>query len=176
LKVVVVITLTVCLWLLVCAIWDLKWREVPPALTLPPLFGALFWQAVKGNFALALFTILLFILADCPARSRGFANGLQAAIYFLGVATSPEPILAGFSMFAMLVIWLTWNLEKMGGADAQVLMALILYFGPVVVLPVAVAGGIQGLIALLAHKKTLPFMVSVLAGTCFYFLIQPVSF
>jgi Flp pilus assembly protein protease CpaA len=172
----VVIAIAVCLWLLACAACDLKWREVPPALTLPPLFGALLWQAVKGNFALALFTILLFILADSPTRSRGFANGLQAAIYFLGLATSPEPVLAGFSMFTMLVIWITWNLGKMGGADAQVLMALILWFGPAVLLPVAVAGGIQGLAALLAHKRTLPFMVSVLAGTCIYILMQPVSF
>jgi Flp pilus assembly protein protease CpaA len=175
LKVVVVIVLTVCLWLLVCAICDLKWREVPLTLTLPPLFGALLWQAVKGNFALALFTILLFILADCPARSRGFANGLQATIYFLGVATSPEPVLAGFSMFAMLVIWMIWNLGKMGGADAQVLMALTLCFGPAVLLPIALAGGIQGLAALLMRKRTLPFMVSILAGTGMYFLANQSS-
>ena len=171
-----ILSIALCLWLLACTLCDLKWREVPLALTIPSLFGALLWQALTGNFALALFLLLLFILADLPFRSRGFANGLQAIIYFLGLATSPEPILAGLSMFAMLVIWLTWKLEKMGGADAQVLMTLIILLGPAVLMPVAVAGGIQGLAGLLAHKKTLPFMVSVLAGTCVYCLAQPISF
>jgi hypothetical protein len=79
-------------------------------------------------------------------------------------------------MFTMLVIWLTWKLEKIGGADAQVLMTLIILLGPAVLLPVAVAGGIQGLAGLLAHRKTLPFMVSVLAGTSVYFLAHPLTF
>ena len=171
-----ILSIALCLWLLACALCDLKWREVPPGLTIPPLFGALLWQALTGNFALALFVLLLFILADLPVRSRGFANGLQAIIYFLGLATSPEPILAGLSMFAMLVIWLTWKLEKMGGADAQVLMALVLLLGPAVLLPISVVGGLQGLIHLLAHKKTMPFMVSILAGTCVLLLAQPPTF
>jgi prepilin signal peptidase PulO-like enzyme (type II secretory pathway) len=172
----VILAIGVYLWLAACAVCDLKWREVPPALTLPPLFGAVLWNALTGKFALALFVLLLFILADIPFRGRGFANGLQAAIFCLGLTTSPEPFLAGTVMLTMIVIWSIWKFEKMGGADAQVLMALALLLGPAVLLPISVVGGIQGLIHLLAHKKTMPFMVSILAGTCVLLLAQPPSF
>ena len=171
-----ILAIGVCLWLLACTVYDLKRREVPPVLTLPPLFGVVLWNALIGKFALALFVLLLFILADIPVRSRGFANGLQAAIFCLGLTTSPEPVLAGTVMVTMLVIWSIWQLEKMGGADAQVLMALVLLLGPAVLLPIAVVGGVQGLIHLLAHKKTMPFMVSIFAGTCVLLLTQPPTF
>ena len=171
-----ILSIALCLWLLACTACDLKWREVPPGLTLPPLFGALLWQALTGNFALALFVLLLFILADLPVRSRGFANGLQAAIYFLGLATSPEPVQTGLSMFALLVIWVIWKLDKLGGADAQVLLTLVLLLGPSILLPISAAGGIQGLIHLLARKKNMPFMVSILAGTCVLFVAHPLTF
>jgi hypothetical protein len=172
----VILAFAVGIWLLACTAYDLKWREVPPALTLPPLFGAILWTALTGKFAMALFVLLLFILADIPVRSRGFANGLQALIFILGLSTSPDPMLAGISMLAMFVIWMTWQLEKMGGADAQVLLTLLLLLGPTILLPVALTGGVQGLITLLARKKTMPFMVSVFTGICVFFLMQlPIS-
>ncbi len=171
-----ILAFAVGIWLLACTAYDLKWREVPPALTLPPLFGAILWTALTGKFAMALFVLLLFILADIPVRSRGFANGLQALIFILGLSTSPDPMLAGISMLAMFVIWMTWQLEKMGGADAQVLLTLLLLLGPTILLPVALTGGVQGLITLLARKKTMPFMVSVFTGICVFFLMQlPIS-
>ncbi|MCX6082133.1 MAG: hypothetical protein NTW32_21605 [Chloroflexi bacterium] len=167
-----ILAVAVGIWLLACTVYDLKWREVPAALTLPPLFGAILWSAWTGKFAMALFVLLLFILADIPVRSRGFANGLQALIFVLGLSTSPDPMLAGISMLAMFVIWMTWQLEKMGGADAQVLLALLLLLGPTILLPAALTGGLQGIITLLARKKTMPFMVSVFTGTCVFFLAQ----
>jgi len=172
----VILAIGVCLWLAACTVFDLKWREVPAALTLLPLFGAVLWNALIGKFALALFVLLLFILADIPVRSRGFANGLQAAIFCMGLTTSPEPVLAGTVMLTMLVIWSIWKLEKMGGADAHVLMALVLLLGPSVLLPITVVSGVQGLIHLLVHKKTMPFMVSIFAGTCVLLLTQPPAF
>jgi Flp pilus assembly protein protease CpaA len=166
----VILTIGACLWLLACMACDLKWREVPPALTLPPLFGAVLWNALSGKFAFALFVLLLFILADVPVKMRGFANGLQAVIFCLGWATSPEPALAGMAMLAMFVVWATWQLEKMGGADAQVLLTLLLLFDPMILLPISIAGGVQGLIHLLARKRSMPFMVSIFAGTCVHFI------
>ncbi len=170
-----VVAFALCLWLLACTLFDLKSREVPAALTLPFLFAAVLWVALTGQFALALFVALLFVLADVPVRSRGFANGLQAVVFYLGLFTSPEPLVAGLSMAAAMTLWVVWNLEKMGGADAQVLMALVLLLGPVVLLPIAVAGGIQGLVTLLARRKTMPFMLSILVGTGMFFLAHPPS-
>lgn len=168
-----IVSIGICLWLLACTACDLKGREVPASLTLPFLFSAVLWDALTGQFALAMFAALLFVLADVPVRSRGFANGLQAVVFALGLFFSPEPLTTGFSMAAVMALWLVWNLEKMGGADAQVLMALVLLLGPLVLLPIAVAGGIQGLVTLLVHRKTMPFMLSILIGTGVFFLAQP---
>jgi Flp pilus assembly protein protease CpaA len=118
----------------------------------------------------ALFVLALFILADVSIRARGFANGLQATIFCLGTATSPEPWLVVATMLAAYVIWLIWRLDKMGGADAQVLLALILVFGPSTLLPITLVGGVQGLANLLLKKKTIPYMVSILTGMCVFFL------
>jgi Flp pilus assembly protein protease CpaA len=166
----------VCIWLVVCALYDLKWREVPPALTIPPLFGAVLWKVLDGNVAVALFVLALCILADVSVRARGFANGLQAVIFCLGVAISPDPWLAATTMLTAYVIWAVWRLEKMGGADAQVLLALTLVFGPVILLPITLAGGVQGLVSLLARKKTMPYMVSIMAGTSIFLLVRPSIF
>ena len=160
------------LWLAACAFFDLKKREVPPALTLPPLFGAVLWSAFTGKPAVALFVLLLFILADVSPRLSGFAGGLQAVIFCLGLATSPEPVLVVTTMLAALGIWSLWTFEKMGGADAQVLLALALIFGPSILLPITLAGGVQGLVSLLARKKTIPYMVSILAGTSVFLMMQ----
>lgn len=166
----------VCLWLVVCAAYDLKWREVPSALTIPPLFGAVLWKVLDGNVAVALFVVALFILADVSVRARGFANGLQAVVFCLGLAISPDPWLAAITMLTAYVIWAIWRLEKMGGADAQVLLALTLVFGPAILLPITLAGGVQGLVSLLAKKRTIPYMVSILAGASIFVLFHPSIF
>lgn len=166
----------VCLWLAVCALYDLKWREVPPALTIPPLFGAVLWKVLEGNFAVALFVLALFIMADVSVRARGFANGLQATIFCLGAATSPDPWLASATMLMAYMIWAVWRLEKMGGADAQVLLVLTLVIGPAILLPITLAGGVQGLASLIMKKKTIPYMVSILAGTSVFLVLYPSIF
>jgi Flp pilus assembly protein protease CpaA len=172
----ILLTVTACLWLTACAIYDLKWREVPPALTIPPLFGVVLWKALDGNIGVALFLVTLCILADVSIRARGFANGLQAVIFCLGLATSSEPVLAATTMLAAYMIWAVWRLEKMGGADAQVLLTLALVFGPAILLPITLAGGVQGLVSLLAKKKTIPYMVSILAGASVFLVLHPFIF
>jgi Flp pilus assembly protein protease CpaA len=167
-----IVAVSVCLWLVACAIFDLKKREVPPALTLPPLFGAVLWTAFTGKPAAALFVLLLFILADVSPRMSGFAGGLQAVIFCLGLATSPEPGLVVTSMLAALGIWGLWTFGKMGGADAQVLLTLALIFGPSILLPITLAGGVQGLVSLLVRKKTIPYMVSILTGMSVFLWMQ----
>lgn len=166
----------VCLWLLACAIYDLKSRTVPLLLTLPPLFIALLWQALNGQTLLALFVMLLFILADVPPRMRGFATGLQVFNFCVCLAASPEPIQTGILLLTLFAIWFAWIMKKLGGADAQTLMALALLFGPAILLPIILAGGVQGLICRLVRKKTMPCMLSILAGVVLYFLFHPPTF
>ena len=153
-------------WLLVCAISDLRTRTVPTWLTVAPLLGAVVWMAWQGSWALALLTLTLVFLEDIPWRMRGFWSGLQGLLLVSAWQTAGlEGAIQGVSL---LGIWLCWKLGAFGGADAQVLMTLTLLFQPGVLLPVALAGGLQGLVQWLRKKPTLPAMLAILVGTLFY--------
>ena len=53
----------------------------------------------------------------------------------------------------------------MGGADAKILMALFLFTGNAsLILPITIAGGAQGIVALFKKERQIPYTVSILAG------------
>lgn len=153
-------------WLLACAISDLRTRTVPTWLTVIPLLGAVTWTAWQGSWPLAILALTLVALDDLHWRARGFLGGVQGLLLLF---TWQLDGLAGLGIgFSLMGIWLCWKLGAFGGADAQVLMTLALLFQPTVLLPVALAGGLQGLVQWLRKKPTLPAMLAILAGTLFY--------
>ena len=157
-------------WLLVCAIYDLRSRTVPAWLTIPPLILAIARTAENGNWPIVLLSISLITMDDLPWRARGFLGSLQGFLLILAWHGSGLPGLA--LGVTLLVIWLVWKLGAIGGADAQVLMALALFFQPGILVPVAIAGGIQGLIQWLRKKPTLPAMLAIFAGTLFHLFLS----
>jgi hypothetical protein len=53
----------------------------------------------------------------------------------------------------------------------KLLIAATLVFGnPIVLIPIAVSGGIQGVIASLQKKRDIPFVVSIFCGTLLFVL------
>jgi Flp pilus assembly protein protease CpaA len=156
-------------WLLACAISDLRTRTVPTWLTVVPLLGATVWVAWRGAWPLAFLVLTLVALDDLHWRARGFLGGLQGLLLLF---TWQLDGLAGLGTgLALLAIWLCWKLGAFGGADAQVLMTLTLLFQPAVLLPVALASGLQGLVQWLRKKPTLPAMLAMLAGTLLYLVV-----
>lgn len=156
-------------WLLACAISDLRTRTVPTWLTVAPLLGATVWIAWQGSWALALLVLSLVALDDLPWQARGFLAGMQGLLLLV---TWKLDSLAGLGLgLALMAIWLCWKLGAFGGADAQVLMTLALLFQSGILLPVALAGGVQGLVQWLRKKPTLPAMLAILAGTFFHLII-----
>lgn len=165
--------LLVLLWLLACAISDLRTRTVPTWLTVVPLLGATVWIAWQGDWPLALLVLTLVALDDLPWRTRGFLAGMQGLLLLFAWQIGG---LAGLGTgLALLAIWLGWKLGAFGGADAQVLMSLTLLFQLGVLLPVALAGGLQGLAQWLRKKPTLPAMLAILAGTIFYLVFPKIQ-
>jgi Flp pilus assembly protein protease CpaA len=163
------VNLLVLPWLLACAISDLRTRTVPTWLTVVPLLGATVWIAWQGSWPLALLVLSLVALDELHWRARGFLGGMQGILLlFTWKLDGPAGVGASLSLMA---IWLCWKLGAFGGADAQVLMTLALLFQPAVLLPVALAGGLQGLAQWLRKKPTLPAMLAILAGTFFYLVI-----
>jgi Flp pilus assembly protein protease CpaA len=69
-------------------------------------------------------------------------------------------------------IWFLWNLKAIGGADVKLLYAILLVIqDPRIILPIALFGGIQGIIALIRKRKEIPFVVSIFGGTVIYTLL-----
>ena len=165
-------SLLVCAWLAVCAVCDLKSRTVPAWLTLPGLFIALLLKEASGELALVAFVGLVFVLSDLPWFLRGLVGLLLTALFVLALLTTADVVSAELSMLAILSIWLCWKFNILGGADAQVLAALILLCGPEILVPVALMNAIQGLVGMVLKRKTIPAMLSILAGACLFFVSQ----
>ena len=71
----------------------------------------------------------------------------------------------------LLGVWLMWEFGQMGGADVKLIMAATLVLGtPLIIIPISLAGGVQGAIALLRKQKEIPFVVSIFAGTVLFTL------
>ena len=75
-------------------------------------------------------------------------------------------------MLAQLVVfavWALWELGATGGADAKIILTLVLLFGDgLVFLPIVLAGGFQGLAGLIAHRKSIPYTVAITLGTALW--------
>jgi len=156
-------------WLLACAISDLRTRTVPTWLTVIPLLGAVTWAAWQGSWPLAILVLTLVALDDLHWRARGFLGGVQGLLLLFAWQLDG---LAGLGVgLTLMALWLGWKLGAIGGADAQVLMTLTLLFQPGVLLPVALAGGLQGLVQWLRKKPTLPAMLAILVGMLFYLVV-----
>lgn len=159
-------------WLCGAALFDLKKRAVPNWLTLPVLAASLAWGFLRGEWPVSTLVLLLILVSDLP-----FFWGLAAAAGLVALyQLLPVPSFTGAASLESLLllgIWTTWKLGKTGGADAKVLLALTLAFGPGICLVVLVTGGIAALIARLRHQESLPYMLPVLAGSILYFVLKP---
>lgn len=145
-------------------IFDLRNRTVPMPLTLGGLaFSALFALYHQLWFPVLLTTVLI-VLSDVQSKRRRLIFAMALTIVAAFVQPGAVPI-----SIAILTVWSMWELRLLGGADAKLMIALILFFGsPTFLLPVAVAGGIQGFIAHLRNKCTIPFVVSIFFGALLY--------
>lgn len=151
-------------WLAACAIYDLRSREVPAWLLRVPLAMALVWAAVTGSLSAALMALSILASENVPPRARGFYVGAQGLLAFYAFREG------GFDAFllsaSLLGIWLAWKLGAFGGADAQVLMVILMTAGVSVVVPISIAIGLQGLLGRLRGQPTIPAVAGIHVGLC----------
>ena len=154
-------------WLLVSMIYDLRYREIPAKLTLIPLILAgIYALFVHGAWVSVGFTAALILIADLEPRQRRLMFVWVVAAF----AAIFDPA-ATVQIVILLTIWLLWDFGAMGGADAKLLFVIGLTIQqPVVFGLIALTGGIQGLVALLLHRKEIPFVVAIFVGTIFFVL------
>ena len=156
------------IWLLVSMIYDLRYRELPPKLTLIPLILAGIYALCQGTWIATGYMVALILIAEMEPRQRRLLFAGVVGVY----AAIIDP--AAFVQIVILVtIWLLWDNGAMGGADVKLLMVISLTIQqPAVFVFIALAGGVQGLVALLFHRKEIPFIVAIFAGATFFALDQ----
>jgi len=156
------------IWLLVSMVYDLRYRELPPKLPLIPLILAGIYALCQGAWIATGFMVALILIADLEPRQRRMLFAGVVGVY----AAIIDPA-AFVQIIILLTIWLLWDIGAMGGADAKLLMVISLTIQqPSVFVLIALAGGVQGLVALLLHRKEIPFIVAIFAGATFFALDQ----
>ena len=156
-------------WLLVSMVYDLRYRELPANLTMIPLaLAGIYALLMHGAWISVGFAAALILVSDLEPRQRRllFAGVIAAFVVIFEPAAFVQIII-------LLTIWLLWDFGAMGGADAKLLFVIGLTVQqPVVFVLIALAGGIQGLVALLLHRKEIPFVVAIFVGVAIFALDQ----
>lgn len=150
-------------WLGTCVFFDLRTRQVPTLMTVIPLILVATWRLFQGGWQLVLFTITLTLLSDLPQAKWRIPLGCCAAIVGLSIAGSPDEV---YAMLVIFAVWALWEIGATGGADAKIIIALVLLFSNgLLFIPIVLVGGVQGLGALIARRKTIPYTVAITLGT-----------
>jgi Flp pilus assembly protein protease CpaA len=81
---------------------------------------------------------------------------------------------AGLLVVAFLV-WSLWELGGLGGADAKILLTLLLLIPTAsLFMYVVIAGGVQGLVALLRRKASIPYTVAITLGFISWAILETI--
>lgn len=159
-----IIHLITLLILLSCMIADVRTHRVPNMFLLFLMVLSIGFRLSRSLDSVVIFFVLLFPASDLPKRFiRVLVIGSLAII-----ATLLQPAL-WMMILSILGLWLLWEFGGMGGADMK-LMASIIFIAntPIVLIPMFLIGGIQGLIAFFQEKREIPFVVSIFFGYLFY--------
>jgi len=150
-------------WLGTCVFFDLRSRQVPTLLTVIPLILAAAWRLFQGGWQLVLLTVVLTLLSDLPQAKLRIPLGCCAAVVVLSITGSPDEV---YAMLVIFAVWALWEIGATGGADAKIIIALVLLFANgLLFIPIVLVGGVQGLAALMARRKTIPYTVAITLGT-----------
>ncbi len=150
-------------WLAVCVIFDLRSRQVPAFFTVLPLILAALWQLVQGSWQLVALVVLLVLISDLPGAKWRIPVACVATILGLSIAGSPQIV---YAMLVVFAVWALWEIGASGGADAKIIIALVLFFADgLLFIPIVLVGGVQGLVGLISRRKTIPYTVAIALGT-----------
>ena len=159
-------------WLGFCVIFDLRSRQVPTPLTIIPLVLTAAWRLFQGGWQLVLLTVVLTLLSDLPQAKWRIPVGCSVAIIGISITGSPDMV---YAMLVIFAAWALWEIGATGGADAKIIIALVLLFANgLLFIPIVLVGGVLGLAALIARRKTIPYTVAITLGTAAWLWIVAV--
>ncbi len=139
-------------------------------LTIPPMLLAATWRLFQGGWQIVLLVLALTLISDLPKAAWRITLACVATILIISTISQSELIYASLVMFG---VWALWEIGASGGADAKIIITLVLIFSNgLLFIPIVFAGGFQGLFALIAKRKTIPYTVSIAAGTAVWMLLS----
>ena len=145
-------------------IYDLSRREIPIALTLLCLATAGVVAILHQLWTPAILTVALILVSD--VQSPDYRRILAGTACLIAGVLQPTTFVL---CIVVLAVWSFWDFGFIGGADAKLLIAILLANGnPAILIPIFLTGGIQGLIARLHHQAEIPFVVSIFLGTILF--------
>jgi Flp pilus assembly protein protease CpaA len=150
--------------LFICMISDLMANEVSNKIQFLLVIISIAFALINSLYSPVIFFVFLFPISDVHKRSiRVSLIGFLALIAILF-----QPAIWMITL-SILGLWLLWEFGAMGGADMKLMASTIFIANtPLVLLPMFLVGGIQGLIALFQKKNEIPFVVSIFFGFLFY--------
>jgi Flp pilus assembly protein protease CpaA len=155
--------IVILVWLSACVACDLRSRQVPAFLTIPPLVLAAVWQLIQGNWQIILLVLALILISDLPKTT--WRISLASLGTLLSISITDQSVMV-YAMLVMFGVWTLWEIGASGGADAKIIITLVLIFSNgFLIIPIVFAGGLQGLVALIAKRQSIPYTVSIATGT-----------
>jgi Flp pilus assembly protein protease CpaA len=168
----VILLLLLMTWLGTCVVFDLHSRHVPALLTIPALVLSALWRLYQDGWPVVILVFALILISDFPWPKWRIPVACLATILALSIPSFEESIYAILVIFAA---WALWEIGATGGADAKLIISLVLLFGNgLLFISIVMVGGIQGLVGLIARKKTIPYTVAITLGTAAWFWILAV--
>lgn len=118
---------------------------------------------------LVLLVVLLILISDIPQAKWRIPAACAGTILGLSIAGSSAIVNVHEVNTAILVVFAAlalWEIGATGGADAKIIIALVLFFTDgLLFIPIVLVGGVQGLVGLIARRKTIPYTVAITLGT-----------
>ena len=159
----VILWIALLAWLGACVVFDLRSRQVPALLTLPPLILAALWRLLHGDWPMVMLVVALILISDVPQAKWHIPLACLVSLVALSSTRSSGSI---YAMLVIFAVWAMWESGATGGADAKIIITLVLLFADgLLFIPIVLVGGIQGLFGLIAKRKTIPFTVAITLGT-----------
>ena len=159
----VILSFLLMAWLVTCVVFDLRSQQVPTWLTIPPLVLAALWRLSQGGWLVVILVVALILVSDIPWPKWRIPLACLVTVLAL---TIPGPLETIYVLLIIFASWALWEIRATGGADAKLIISLVLLFGNgLLFIPIVLAGGIQGLFGLIVRKKTIPYTVAITLGT-----------
>jgi energy-converting hydrogenase Eha subunit B len=170
----------VLVWVAICAVFDHKFHEVPTPLTLTATIIALLALIIGKSYFLAGYVIALYFVGDISKKHLSIILAvLISALAMIAMIKTGYGVDVALQPAFILLFWIMWKLEKIGGADLNIWIVITLILGIAPATFMLVVGSVVALAASIVKRvrhtseiKAVPMIVYYSIGLTAYYLVH----